>query len=172
MSMNENHPSRKKTSGKRAASPKRAPKRPRETVGSTPFPPVKSEPLVLRELSSAQLIAQVEAGLPWEELETLQAQLALPLERVAALLGISRATLQRRKTSGRLGVAESDRLIRFARLRHRAAEVLESEEGARQWMISPQVGLGGAIPLEYAKTEVGAREVEDLLGRIEYGVYA
>ena len=34
------------------------------------------------------------------------------------------------------------------------------------------VGLGGAIPLEYAETEVGAREVENLLGRIEYGVYS
>jgi len=34
------------------------------------------------------------------------------------------------------------------------------------------VGLGGETPLEYAETEVGAREVEDLLGRIEYGVYS
>jgi len=32
--------------------------------------------------------------------------------------------------------------------------------------------LGGAIPLEYARTEVGARELEKLLGRIDYGVYS
>ena len=37
---------------------------------------------------------------------------------------------------------------------------------------SPQVGLGGAVPLDYAETELGAREVEDLLSRIEYGVYS
>jgi uncharacterized protein (DUF2384 family) len=37
---------------------------------------------------------------------------------------------------------------------------------------SPQIGLGGAVPLAYAETELGAREVEDLLGRIEYGVYS
>jgi putative toxin-antitoxin system antitoxin component (TIGR02293 family) len=54
----------------------------------------------------------------------------------------------------------------------RAVEVLESEEGARRWLNSPQVGLGGEIPLDYAQTEVGAREVEDLLGRIEFGVYS
>ena len=54
----------------------------------------------------------------------------------------------------------------------KAVEVMESEDNARQWLTSPQVGLGGAVPLEYAETEVGAREVEDLLGRIEFGVYS
>ena len=54
----------------------------------------------------------------------------------------------------------------------KAVEVMESEENARKWLASPQAGLGGAVPLEYAETEVGAREVEDLLGRIEYGVYS
>lgn len=43
-------------------------------------------------------------------------------------------------------------------------------EAAKQWLNAPQVGLGGAVPLDYAKTEVGAHEVENLLGRIEYGV--
>jgi putative toxin-antitoxin system antitoxin component (TIGR02293 family) len=62
--------------------------------------------------------------------------------------------------------------VRFARLMGQAVEVMESEENARQWLTSPQVGLGGAVPLEYAETEVGAREVEDLLGRIEHGVYS
>ena len=49
---------------------------------------------------------------------------------------------------------------------------MESIENGRRWLASPQVGLGGAIPLEFAETEVGAREVENLLGRIEYGVYS
>jgi putative toxin-antitoxin system antitoxin component (TIGR02293 family) len=54
----------------------------------------------------------------------------------------------------------------------KAIEVMESEEDARRWLTSPQFGLGGVVPLAYAETEVGAREVEDLLGRIEYGVYS
>ena len=49
---------------------------------------------------------------------------------------------------------------------------METLDDGRRWLTSPQVGLGGAIPLEYAETEVGAREVENLLGRIEYGVYS
>ena len=85
---------------------------------------------------------------------------------------LSKATLHRRKAGGRLGPAESVRVERFARLMGKAVEVMESEENARQWLTLPQIGLGGAIPLDYARTEAGAREVEDLLGRIEYGVYS
>jgi uncharacterized protein (DUF2384 family) len=36
----------------------------------------------------------------------------------------------------------------------------------------PQPGLGNVAPIEFAKTELGAREVENLLGRIEYSVYS
>jgi len=120
----------------------------------------------------SKLILVIQDGLPVRELEDLRASLALPMERLGPMLGISRATLHRRKAGGRLGTAESDRVIRFARLMGRAVEVLESETNARQWLASPQFGLGGAVPLDYARTEVGAREVEDLLGRIEYGVYS
>jgi len=49
--------------------------------------------------------------------------------------------------------------------------VFGDAEKARAWLKHPQVGLGGAVPLDYASTETGAREVEDLLGRIKYSVY-
>lgn len=120
----------------------------------------------------SKLIKVIQTGLPVWELGELQASLAVPMERLAPMLGISKATLHRRKTGGRLAPAESDRVVRFARLLGKAVEVMESEENARRWLTSPQFGLGGAVPLDYARTEVGAREVEDLLGRIEYGVYS
>lgn len=118
------------------------------------------------------LLKDIYQGLPFAELEALQASLDVPLEKLAAMLGISKATLHRRKASGRLDLAESDRVVRYARLMGLATQVLESPENARLWLSLPQKGLGGAIPLEYAETEFGAREVEDLLGRIEYGVYS
>jgi putative toxin-antitoxin system antitoxin component (TIGR02293 family) len=118
-----------------------------------------------------QLVRAIQKGLPFHELETLRSQLALPLEQLAEKLGIARATLHRRKVSGRLDPDESDKVIRFARLFAQAEEVFEGETNARQWLSFPQYGLGGAIPLDYARTEVGAREVEKLLFRIEYSVY-
>jgi putative toxin-antitoxin system antitoxin component (TIGR02293 family) len=118
------------------------------------------------------LIAALHQGLPFAELESLRELLDLPMDRLAGHLGISRATLHRRKVSGSLDTAESDRVVRFARLLGLAVSTLESLEAARAWLGSPQVGLDGESPLVYAETEVGAREVEDLLGRIEFGVYA
>ena len=120
----------------------------------------------------ARLVEVLRIGLPVKELNELQATLAVPMEKLVPMLGISKATLHRRKIKGRLDQAESDRVVRFARLMGKAVEVMESEENARQWLTSPQFGLGGAVPLQYAETEVGAREVENLLGRIEYGVYS
>ena len=123
-------------------------------------------------LTQLSLIKAIQTGLPVEELTELQSSLQIPMEKLVPLLGISKPTFHRRKAEGRLGPGESDRVVRFARLVGRAIEVLESEESARLWLTSPQFGLGGAVPLEFAATEVGAREVEDLLGRIEYGVYS
>jgi putative toxin-antitoxin system antitoxin component (TIGR02293 family) len=128
--------------------------------------------LAAQEFTPSKLIQKLKAGLPIGELDDLQSHLDLPMDKLAPMLGISKATLHRRKNAGRLDPAESDRVARFAQLLGRAATVMESLENGRRWLASPQVGLGGAIPLEYAETEIGAREVEDLLGRIEYGVYS
>lgn len=128
--------------------------------------------LATAKFTTSKLIEVLQVGLPVQELNDLQATLEVPMDKLGPLLGISKATLHRRRAQGKLGPAESDRVVRFARLMGKAVEVMESEENARQWLTSPQVGLGGAVPLEYADTEVGAREVEDLLGRIEYGVYS
>ncbi|HEY3601037.1 MAG TPA: antitoxin Xre/MbcA/ParS toxin-binding domain-containing protein [Chthoniobacterales bacterium] len=122
--------------------------------------------------SPAQVVQVVQSGLDFGELEALQQQLDLPLDRLAALLGLARATMHRRKASGRLTSDESDKVVRFARLLGHAVHLFGSVENARRWLKAPQRGLGGAVPLEYAQTEAGAREVEKLLGRIDYGVYS
>jgi putative toxin-antitoxin system antitoxin component (TIGR02293 family) len=118
------------------------------------------------------LIQRIQKGLRFTELKTLQETLDLPFEKLAAKLCISRSTLQRRKTAGRLSPDESDKVVRFSRLLRHATTVFGDVEKARTWLKHPQVGLGGAVPLDYASTETGAREVENLLGRIDYGVYS
>jgi len=125
-----------------------------------------------RILAPEKIIEQVQSGLPVQELEALRNNLDLPMEKLAPKLGISNATLHRRKAQGRLGPTESERVVRLARLMGKAAKVLGGIEAAREWLKSPQFGLGGAVPLDYAETEIGAREVENLLGRIDYGVYS
>ena len=119
-----------------------------------------------------ELIRKIQKGLRFTELETLQNSIDLPFEQLAAKLSISRSTLQRRKAAGRLSPDESDKVIRYSRLVRQAAEFFGDIVKARAWLKHPQYGLGGAVPLDYARTETGAREVENLLGRMKYGVYS
>lgn len=120
----------------------------------------------------SRLVGAILAGLPFGELTDLRAALDLPMERVAAQVGMSRATLHRRQKTGILSTDESDKTVRLARLVGQAMALFEDAAAARAWLNAPQHGLGGATPLDYAATEVGAREVEHLLGRIDHGVYA
>ena len=119
-----------------------------------------------------ELVRRIQKGLPFSQLQALRKQLDLPLDDLASKLSISRATLHRRKGGGRLSTEESDKVIRFSRLLEHAANVFGNVEKGRAWLKFPQYGLGGAVPLDYAKTEIGAREVDNLLGQIEYGVYS
>src|SRR5205807_10088789 len=119
-----------------------------------------------------ELIRKIQKGLRFTELETLQNSIDLPFEQLAAKLSISRSTLQRRKAAGRLSPDESDKVMRYSRLLHQATDFFGDIEKARAWLKHPQYGLGGAGSLRYATTETGAREVENLLGRMKYGVYS
>lgn len=149
--------------------------------------PTKVKSLVVREVCGTYAGKQVEApadgmeffevldavkeGLPLGEFEALQGMLEIGAEELAEHLSMSRSTLMRRRKSGRLDTLESDRLLRFARLYQNAVEVFGDEQSARIWLKSPARALGGAAPIICAGTEVGSREVEHLLGRIEFGVF-
>lgn len=127
---------------------------------------------VLGEPEAAYVIEKVRGGLPLEEFQSLRELLGLTEERLAGLLGMSRATLHRRKADGALDRSASDRLVRFARLFLRASDVLGGQKAARSWLAAPAVAFRGECPLDFADTEIGAREVEALLGRIEIGVFS
>jgi putative toxin-antitoxin system antitoxin component (TIGR02293 family) len=117
-------------------------------------------------------VSQVEAGLPAASALAFKDALKLTNEELGALLGISTRTLARwQPGKSRLDAVSGDRLLRSARLLSIATDVLEEREAAAQWLKSPQRALAGAIPLALARTDVGARAVEALLGRMEHGVY-
>ena len=116
-------------------------------------------------------IQEIRKGLPVEVFFQLQEKLGVSTPQLAEVVGIPVRTLQRRKDEGRLTKDESDRLDRVRKLMSQATGVFESENSARAWLTRPQIGLAGFVPLELADTGAGIREVENLLGRIDYGVY-
>lgn len=62
-------------------------------------------------------------------------------------------------------------VARVARVVALATEVLGHDAGLR-WLREPNTSLGGQIPLEMLGTDAGARQVEQIIGRIEHGVFS
>ena len=120
----------------------------------------------------AALIAAVKAGLDVRVFVDLARRLGVSEARLAEIAGIASTTLTRRKRAGILSPDEGEHVLRLAALLERATQVFEEEADAADWLRTPNIGLGGVAPLAFADTELGAREVDALLGRLEHGVYS
>lgn len=119
-----------------------------------------------------RIVRQVRAGFPFSRLLRFEKVTGLPREEIARFAAIPQRTLTRRQSEGRLNPEESDRLLRASRIFDLAVDLFEGDViAARRWLRTPQRGLGGEVPQEFASTEVGAREVEDLIGRLQHGVF-
>lgn len=116
-------------------------------------------------------ILRLKHGLPYQEIEDLAVALDLPTGHVAESLHINKRTLTRRKQAGRLDPHESERVHRLQRLLAAAEAMLRDKDEARLWMRTPQRALSDQTPLQFADTEVGAREVERLIERVRHGVF-
>jgi len=115
----------------------------------------------------------VRKGLPATTLTALAERLEVSNLVLSEKLGIPQRTFSRRLSQrSHLTAAESDRTVRLARVYANAVEMIGDEPKAVQWLRTPNRALGGERPLDLLDTDVGAREVEDLLGRIAYGVYS
>jgi len=129
--------------------------------------------LGMKDSDWPELISDIERGLPYGALEHLQRNTGLPPDEFLKWLQIAPRTQARRKIRGRLLPDESDRLLRAARIFARAIELYDGNRAAAvKWLLSKPRALGGATPLEVSRTDLGAREVETLIGRIEHGVYS
>ncbi len=133
---------------------------------------IPPETPTLREPEAIYMIDKVRVGLQFAEFNAMREMLGVTEERLGAWLGMPRATLHRRKKAGTLDSAASDRLVRYARLMAHASAALGGLEGARSWLVAPSATFNGECPLDYADTEIGAREVDAVLGRLEHGVFS
>lgn len=117
-----------------------------------------------------ELLEQLRNGLPTESFGRLQTLLGVSQRALAGYLGLSEATLHRRFAEGRFKAEESERLYRYLEVFEKATALFENEVKAKTWLSQPTLALGGQTPLDFARSERGAREVLDLIERLEYGV--
>jgi putative toxin-antitoxin system antitoxin component (TIGR02293 family) len=127
--------------------------------------------LGLRSYDALAVYQHVRKGLAYSALSRFQRNTGLAASAISPLIQIPPRTLTRRKAEGKLTPEESDRLVRAARVFGRALELFEGDrDAARLWLTASQPALGGLVPLVLAATDVGATEVEGLIGRVEHGI--
>jgi putative toxin-antitoxin system antitoxin component (TIGR02293 family) len=115
---------------------------------------------------------RVEEGLRYESVDALSSNLAIGPGAIRAILRLPERTFARRKKERRLRPDESDRLMRIGRIATLAEVTLGSREKAASWLKKNNRALGDRAPLDRLDTDLGSREVEDLLLRIAHGVYS
>jgi putative toxin-antitoxin system antitoxin component (TIGR02293 family) len=115
----------------------------------------------------------IRKGLPAGSITALAEKLRIGNSVLSRKLGIPQRTLTRRLSQALLLTpTESDRTVRMARVYADAVEMIGDQEKAIEWLSTPNRALGGERPLDQLDTDTGARVVEDILGRIAYGVYS
>jgi putative toxin-antitoxin system antitoxin component (TIGR02293 family) len=116
------------------------------------------------------LIDRVRTGLPYSALQALASRYDLGSRDILRILHLPPRTLARRRQARVLSTAESDRLVRLCRIAALAEETLGNPVRAGRWLREPNPALGDTAPMRWLDTEVGAREVEEVLIRVAHGV--
>lgn len=122
--------------------------------------------------SELDLVEAIRGGFPTGTIdEVLRTGLFEPGEVYE--LVVARRTLAHRKGKRqRLTPEQSDRLARVVRVAARAEEALGDRDKAAHWLRSSNRSLQGQRPIDLLESDIGARMVERVLGRIEHGVYS
>lgn len=112
----------------------------------------------------------IEQGIPAAKARELE---GLGITRDDIRTIIPDRTLDRRISARQnLTLDEADGIARLLRVVAAARSLFENDERADYWLRHPNPALDGAIPIRLARTDLGGRAVEQVLGRLEYGVYS
>jgi putative toxin-antitoxin system antitoxin component (TIGR02293 family) len=144
---------------------------PREKATFRPSLPGRT--LGLKASSSGDLIRQVRRGFSFHALLDLESRSGVSVSEIASIIDLPPRTLARRKSSGRLSSDESEKLLRLSAVFEQAVDLFEGDgTSALKWLTTPKKVLENQTPLAYSRTELGAREVQNLMGRLEHGVFS
>lgn len=133
-------------------------------------------------LDALHRIAMVRVGVPAAVLPMLAKAMSMPREKLYAMLGLARATANRKLQAGqRLSPDESERVLGLLRLVGQA-EAIVSDSGPGEpfnaaawiaaWLDRPIGALGGRRPGAFLDTGEGRELLSNLLARMQSGAYA
>ena len=110
-------------------------------------------------------------GLPYQTVEAVMKRI-YPGEIAKYYELVPRTTLLRREKEGALNLEESQKAERVARVYAMAVDVWGSESKARSFLTKEHPMLENRTPFEASLNAVGARQVEGILGRLQFGISA
>lgn len=122
--------------------------------------------------TESDIVDRIRGGFPPSALRAVEERLHLTHTQLAGLFRMPERSFLRRFNVDRLSSGESDLLYRIARVFQSAIDALGDEAKATRWLNAPNRALGGVPPLQLLDTEAGSRQVEDVIGRVLYGVFS
>ena len=135
--------------------------------------PIPSEvPHLSTPLTPLQLIDWSRQGLIGTEAGRVAGLLGVSDKEMAPLLNQSIATFHRQAKTGRLDAATSERLLLLAQLANYGATVFQDQGKFTRWLRRPLRLLGERTPLDLLDSPTGVQLIDDILGRIDYGVFS
>ena len=127
---------------------------------------------MLRLPDAQTSVGIVKKGISYGFVHRLATHLGVVDANVLTKIGVTGGTIDRRRRADVLKPDESDKLYRIAKITALAERVLEDPAKAREWLQTKNRALGSVSPFSLLDTEPGVDMVEDVLNRIEYGVYS
>lgn len=143
------------------------------STGSVTVSSITTLVRVLPERTSQfELIAQSRSGIDHTDVRQLAILLKLTVRELAVLLSMNERTMARRLISGSLNKTESERLLLLKALAAHGLRVFEDQGKINRWLRRPLEILEAQSPLQLLDAATGFQVVDQILGRIEYGVYS
>lgn len=138
--------------------------------------------IALFEADPLARVAAIKKGIRPEFVDEVASEMHMPKERLLPALGLSVATVNRKKSEAKpLSREESERVLGLARLVGQV-EALVVQSGdptgfsaaqwVARWLEEPLPALGGRQPADFIDTAEGLGIVSNLLARAQAGTYA
>lgn len=118
------------------------------------------------------IVTLIRSGLTKKALDRMLHAYDITTLDMARILHISDRTMRRYETESVLDPEQSERLIELAKLFAHGISVFGSNERFRKWLHCEVYSLGGERPIDLLDTSIGIGLVDDVLGRIEFGIVA
>ncbi len=123
--------------------------------------------------SEFDIISLSNEGITKASLDALISHLGISKKAFSEnILDSSVKTLERKKSTDKLDKRISSHVIEIAKVVEHAFVVFEDEEKVKKWLNAPNRALNNIKPIDLFYLPTGLGMVDDILGRIEYGVYS